>query len=149
MTFTFSFRVQIFQSDGTFVGKFGSIGTGISNFEHPHYLAVSNTNRVIVSDANNHRISIFDINGRPMLTFGSEGIILGELNFTCLINISPYLFLGTAEGQFKFPKGVAVDNDSGGYIIVGRFNSDKLSFPFHFKFSYFLISISVFRGFGK
>lgn len=84
-----------------------------------------------------------------MLTFGSEGIILAEFISTYFINIFLYFFLGTAEGQFKFPKGVAVDNESGGYIIVGRFNSDKLSFPFHFKFSYFILSISIFRGFGK
>lgn len=28
------------------------------NQEHPHYIAVSNTNRVIVSDSNNHRIQV-------------------------------------------------------------------------------------------
>jgi len=69
-------RIQVFQSDGTFVGKFGSSGSGegqlVSPFdslnemhnciiklqEHPHYIAVSNTNRVIVSDSNNHRIQV-------------------------------------------------------------------------------------------
>lgn len=45
-------RVQVFQSDGTFVGKFGTIGSRPGQLEHPHYIAVSNTNRVIVSDSN-------------------------------------------------------------------------------------------------
>ena len=51
--------------------------------EHPHYIAVSNANRVIVSDSNNHRIQIFDNSGKVINAFGSEG---------------------TEEGQFKFPR---------------------------------------------
>lgn len=51
--------------------------------EHPHYIAVSNTNRVIVSDSNNHRIQVFDVNGCVLSTFGTEG---------------------SEEGQFKFPR---------------------------------------------
>lgn len=74
---------QVFQSDGTFVGKFGSSGSKPGQLEHPHYIAVSSTNRVIVSDSNNHRIQIFDVNGRVLTTFGSEG---------------------SEEGQFKFPR---------------------------------------------
>lgn len=76
---------QVFQSDGTFVGKFGSHGNKIGQLEHPHYIAVSNTNRVIVSDCNNHRIQIFDVNGRVISSFGTEG---------------------SENGQFKFPKYV-------------------------------------------
>lgn len=75
----------MFQSDGTFVGKFGSHGNKIGQLEHPHYIAVSNTNRVIVSDCNNHRIQIFDVNGRVISSFGTEG---------------------ADNGQFKFPKYV-------------------------------------------
>lgn len=75
--------LQVFQSDGTFVGKFGSHGNKSGQLEHPHYIAVSNTNRVIVSDSNNHRVQIFDVNGRVLSSFGSEG---------------------AEEGQFKFPR---------------------------------------------
>jgi tripartite motif-containing protein 71 len=51
-------RIQVFQSDGTFVAKFGSMGSKPGQLEHPHYIAVSNTNRVIVSDSNNHRLQV-------------------------------------------------------------------------------------------
>ena len=94
--------MQVFQSDGTFVAKFGSMGSKPGQLEHPHYIAVSNTNRVIVSDSNNHRlqvrdtefvytfliqfIQIFDVNGKVLTTFGSEG---------------------TEEGQFKFPRSIS------------------------------------------
>ena len=73
----------MFQSDGTFVAKFGSQGDKPGQLEHPHYIAVSSNNRVIVSDSNNHRLQIFDVNGKVLTTFGSEG---------------------TEEGQFKFPR---------------------------------------------
>lgn len=79
----FVFVCQVFQSDGSFIGKFGTCGKGEGNLEHPHYIAVSNTNRVIVSDSNNHRIQIFDVNGRVLSSFGTEG---------------------SEEGQFKFPR---------------------------------------------
>lgn len=59
------------------------MGNKEGQLEHPHYIAVSNTNRVIVSDSNNHRIQIFDVNGKVISTFGSEG---------------------SADGQFKFPR---------------------------------------------
>ena len=75
------------------------MGSKPGQLEHPHYIAVSNTNRVIVSDSNNHRLQvkmefklefinfvhfqIFDVNGKVLTTFGSEG---------------------TEEGQFKFPR---------------------------------------------
>jgi tripartite motif-containing protein 71 len=76
-------RIQVFQSDGTFVGKFGSLGKQLGQLDSPHYIAVSSTNRVIVSDSNNHRIQLFDVNGKVLNVFGSEG---------------------SEEAQFKFPR---------------------------------------------
>ena len=75
------FFLQVFQSDGSFVSKFGVMGSKPGNLEHPHYIAVSNTNRVIVSDSNNHRIQIFDVNGKVLTTFGSEGTDAGQFKF--------------------------------------------------------------------
>ena len=74
---------QVFQSDGTFVGTFGSEGHTPGQLAHPHYIAVSATNRVVVTDSNNHRVQVFDVNGKCLNTFGGEG---GE------------------EGKFKFPR---------------------------------------------
>ena len=72
---------QVFQSDGSFVSKFGAMGSKPGNLEHPHYIAVSSSNRVIVSDSNNHRIQIFDVNGKVLTTFGSEGTDAGQFKF--------------------------------------------------------------------
>ena len=75
--------LKVFQSDGTFVGSIGSEGRSSGQLAHPHYIAVSATNRVVVTDSNNHRVQVFDVNGHCLTTFGGEG---GE------------------EGKFKFPR---------------------------------------------
>lgn len=93
----------MFQGDGTYVTKFGGIGQRPGELEHPHYVAVSTTNRVIVSDSNNHRVQIYDVNGRLLSTFGTEG---------------------SEEGQFKYPRGVAVDDQ--GYLIVGDSGNNRI-----------------------
>jgi DNA-binding beta-propeller fold protein YncE len=54
-------------------GKFGSLGSKIGELSHPHYIAVTSTNKVVVSDTNNSRIQIFDVNGKVLTCFGSEG----------------------------------------------------------------------------
>lgn len=94
---------QVFQSDGSFVGKMGSVGARPGCLEHPSYIAVSSTNRVIVSDTNNHRVQVFDVNGRCQFTFGAEG---------------------SEEGLFRFPRGVAVDDQ--GYIVVADSGNNRI-----------------------
>jgi len=70
------------------VGKFGCLGNREGQFQNPHYITVNHRDHVIVSDTNNHRIQVFDNNGRFLFTFGQEGFNVG---------------------QFKYPRGVAVD----------------------------------------
>ena len=48
-------RIQVFQSNGSFVRKFGRLGNGTGHFDNPHYVAVSSDNKVYVSDSSNHR----------------------------------------------------------------------------------------------
>ncbi|CAG7785220.1 unnamed protein product [Allacma fusca] len=91
-------RVQVFQSDGTFVGKFG-----LGELEHPHYIGVTSTNKVVVSDTGHHRVYIFDVNGKVIGSIGTEGI---------------------EHGQFKLPRGVAVDEQ--GYIFVGDSGNNRI-----------------------
>ncbi|PIO60296.1 NHL repeat protein, partial [Teladorsagia circumcincta] len=83
-------RVQMFDKNGLFVGKFGTNGHGPGQLHNPLFIAVNNANhQVYVSDSSNHRICVFDVQGMFLFSFGTEG------------------FHG---GQFKFPRGVAVDS---------------------------------------
>ncbi|RCN43907.1 NHL repeat protein [Ancylostoma caninum] len=90
-------RVQMFDKNGLFVGKFGTSGHGPGQLQNPLFIAVNKGNhQVYVSDSSNHRISVFDVQGTYLFSFGTEG------------------FHG---GQFKFPRGVAVDSQVRVYVI--------------------------------
>jgi hypothetical protein len=49
----------IFNSDGTYLGRFGTFGTGIENFGLPNGIAIDNNDYVYIADAGNHRILKF------------------------------------------------------------------------------------------
>ena len=52
--------VKIFDLDGNFVKQFGQYGDRYGEFKHPN-LAITDGNRIFVSDAYNYRIQIFNI----------------------------------------------------------------------------------------
>jgi len=81
-------RVQVFNSDGKFLFKFGSKGNGDSQFNYPCGIFVDKRGRIIVVDSDNHRIQVFNSRGEFLFKFGSYG---------------------KEDGQFKYPHGVVVD----------------------------------------
>jgi DNA-binding beta-propeller fold protein YncE len=53
-------RIQYFTRSGSFLGKWGSPGSGNGQFNWPHGVAITaNGNRIYVADYNNHRIQYF------------------------------------------------------------------------------------------
>jgi streptogramin lyase len=56
-------RVSKFRADGTFVGSWGSTGSGPGEFNVPHTIALDSRGRVFVGDRGNNRIQIFDQDG--------------------------------------------------------------------------------------
>ena len=52
--------VKIFDLDGNLVKQFGQYGDRYGEFKHPN-LAITDGNRIFVSDAYNYRIQIFNI----------------------------------------------------------------------------------------
>ena len=53
-------RIVRFTTDGTFVGAWGTQGSGPGEFWGPHALAFDSTGRLFVADRSNNRIQIFD-----------------------------------------------------------------------------------------
>ena len=53
-------RIQVFELDGTFVGKLGTNGSKLGEFNQPFSVAVLSNDQIVVSDCNNHRIQIFE-----------------------------------------------------------------------------------------
>jgi tripartite motif-containing protein 71 len=88
-------RVQKFDSDGNFAGKWGSQGTGDLQFDHPVGIATDAAGNVYVADTDNHRVMKFDVSAFP----GSAPSLLTKWGTQ-----------GSGDGQFTSPEGIAVDS---------------------------------------
>ena len=51
-------RIQVFQLNEKFVGKFGTKGSNLGQLLYPQSLAVLSNGRIVVSEWSNHRIQI-------------------------------------------------------------------------------------------
>ena len=79
--------------------KFGEFGILEGQFTEPSGVAVNAQNDIIVADTNNHRIQIFDKEGRFKFQFGE---------------------CGKRDGQLLYPNRVAVVKQSGDIIVTER-----------------------------
>jgi hypothetical protein len=93
-------RVSQFALDGTFIGIFagtGGNGSGDGEFAKPLGITVlGSSGEVAVADQSNHRVQIFDSEGKYKRQFGTEG--------------------KEADGQFFNPSGLA--SDAHGNLLV-------------------------------
>lgn len=79
--------------------KFGEFGVMEGQFTEPSGVAVNAQNDIIVADTNNHRIQIFDKEGRFKFQFGE---------------------CGKRDGQLLYPNRVAAVKSSGDIIVTER-----------------------------
>ncbi len=62
-------RVLKFDKSGKLLTQWGKKGTGVSEFDQPHALAMDSQGRLFVADRGNDRIQIFDQNGKHLDTW--------------------------------------------------------------------------------
>jgi len=62
-------RVHVFDSRGEYLKSWGQSGVGPGDFNLPHNIWVHTDGRVLVSDRENHRIQIFDLDGKHLDTW--------------------------------------------------------------------------------
>jgi DNA-binding beta-propeller fold protein YncE len=79
--------------------KFGEFGVIEGQFTEPSGVAVNCQNDVIVADTNNHRIQVFDREGRFKFQFGE---------------------CGKRDGQLLYPNRVSVNRVTGDFIVTER-----------------------------
>ncbi len=92
----FSQRIQKLDSDGNFVTKWGSKGSGDRQFLYADDVVVDPYGYVYISDRHNNRIQKFDSNGNFITKWGS---------------------LGSDDGQFNGQFGVDVDLYGNIYVV--------------------------------
>lgn len=81
--------------------KFGTLGSGKSQFNSPHGFCLGSDEEIIVADTNNHRIQVFTKDGDLKFSFGSPG---------------------REEGQLWYPRKVAVMRETGKFVVCDRGN---------------------------
>lgn len=71
-------RIQKFDKDGNFIGKWGSHGDKDSEFNKPHGLAIDKKDTLYITDSLNHRIQKISLTGKFISKWGSEGSGTGQ-----------------------------------------------------------------------
>jgi DNA-binding beta-propeller fold protein YncE len=66
-----------FAKDGKFIKEWGKVGSGPGEFRTPHALAWDSRGRLFVADRGNHRIQIFDTEGKLLDTYYQFGRVSG------------------------------------------------------------------------
>jgi eukaryotic-like serine/threonine-protein kinase len=131
-------RIQKFGPDGTFLDAWPVVGNDPERvFGGAAVSAVDNQDRLWVTDWENHRVRVFDLNGEGLFEFGGFGAGPGQLRFPLTVSFdghgSVYVpeYLGarvsvfSEEGEFQFsfgedrllgPTQTAIDEN--GYVFV-------------------------------
>ena len=74
-------RVQVFDSNGTFLRFFGREGNYAGEFKYSVGVAINKDRNIFVADTNNHRIQIFSWEGRHLGSFGGKGSLDSQLSY--------------------------------------------------------------------
>ena len=74
-----NYRVQVFDSNGTFLRSFGHDGENAGEFKFPFGIAIDRDRNILVSDYGNHRVQIFSREGRHLGSFGGKGSLDSQL----------------------------------------------------------------------
>lgn len=92
-------RSQIKRQKMIYHCKFGEFGVMEGQFTEPSGVAVNGQGDIVVADTNNHRIQVFDKEGRFKFQFGE---------------------CGKRDGQLLYPNRVAVNRTTGDFVVTER-----------------------------
>jgi hypothetical protein len=114
-------RIQKFTSDTTFTTQWGTAGSGDGQFVDMRGIEIDSSGNIYVADANNYRIQKFASTGAFLGWWGRD-----DQNYTGWHNPDSQRIgvVGTGDGQFNHPEGVAVD--AFGYVYVTDFDNNRV-----------------------
>ena len=127
-------RIQVLDSDGSFIRKWEKTGGGIGNapreFDHPKGITINSTGYVFIADSGNNRTQIFTAGGYYENVFGSFGSANGKFYEPTGIasNTSDYLYVVDKNNhrvQAFGPGGEYLQQWGSGSNANGKFNNPK------------------------
>ena len=72
-------RVQVFDSNGTFLRSFGHQGKNAGEFSNPFGIAIDKDRNIFVAEYGNHRVQVLSWKGRHLGSFGGKGSLDSQL----------------------------------------------------------------------
>ncbi|WP_298818363.1 flippase activity-associated protein Agl23 [Chloroflexus sp.] len=115
MADTLNHRIEVFAPDGALARNFGSQGSGLDQFYEPRGLAFDAEGNLYVADTWNARIVKYSPELRPLASWGSGDLDLGDGRRATITEGDPARNAAAPLGFFG-PRGVAVDADGNVYI---------------------------------
>ena len=76
----YNHRVQVFDSNGTFLRSFGRGGKNAGEFNLPDGIAIDKDGNIFVADRENHRVQIFSWEETYLGSFGGNGSLANQLS---------------------------------------------------------------------
>ncbi|XP_077529217.1 uncharacterized protein LOC144141549 [Haemaphysalis longicornis] len=105
--------------------KFGSLGDMEGEFSEPSWVAVTSDSNIIVADANNHRVQVFDQDGRFKFQFGQVGRSDRHICYPSRVAVPPVGHLVIVDCRVTR----VVIFDQSGNLLRKFVCSDQLTFP--------------------
>ena len=120
-------RVQVFDSNGTFLRFFGREGNYAGEFKYSVGVAINKDRNIFVADTNNHRIQIFSWEGRHLGSFGDKGSLDSQLTYPWGLSLDSTGNVIVADTGNKLIKIFTPD----GRFVMKIGGQGSFSFPVH------------------
>ena len=120
-------RVQVFDSNGTFLRFFGHQGENAGEFKHPFGIAINKDKNIFVADNGNHRIQILSWEGRHLDSFGGQGSLDSQLSRPWGLSLDSTGNVIVADSGNKLIKIFTPD----GRFVMKIGGQGSLSYPVH------------------
>ena len=120
-------RVQVFDSNGTFLSCFGREGKNAEEFKYPVGVAIDNDRNIFVAENGNHRVQIFSWEGRHLGSFGGKGSLDSQLSYTWGLSLDSTGNVIVADSHNNLIKIFTPD----GTFVMKIGGQGSFSFPIH------------------
>ena len=120
-------RVQVFDSNGTFLRSFGHKGETAGELDNPTGIAIDKDRNIFISDWGNLRVQIFSWQGRHLGSFGGKGSLDSQLSNPWGLSLDSTGNVIVADSGNKLIKIFTPD----GRFVMKIGGQGSLSYPMH------------------